>query len=66
MPSEGELQDAWLVDNDVRRLIGTAKRLGVRRIRVLRADRDGQCIEIGPLPLSRAMLECQTAEMNFA
>lgn len=63
---EGELQDAWLIDADVRRLIGTAKRLGVRRIRVLRADRVGQCVELNAHQLSRALLECRTAEMNFA
>lgn len=62
---EGELQDGWLIDNDVQRLIGTARRLGVRRIRVMRANREGQCVELPPTQLARAVSECTTPEMNF-
>lgn len=60
-----ELQDAWLIDGDITRLIGTAKQLGVRRPRVLRAERDGQCVELGPTQLYKAAIACATPEMQF-
>lgn len=62
---EHEQQDAWLIDNDFTRLIGTAKQLGVRRPRVMRAQREGQCIELGPTQLYKAAIACATPEMKF-
>ena len=62
---DGEFQDGWLIDAEITRLFATAKRLGVRRPRVLRAGREGQLIDLNPVQLTRAYLECATPEMQF-
>ena len=50
-------QAAHLIDNNIGRLIATAKRLGVRVINVDRKGRPGQHIDICGRPLQRAKEE---------
>ena len=56
-------QIAHLIDNDYDRLWSTAKRLGVRVIRVERIGRQGQHVDLCAKPLERAVAECQTPEL---
>ena len=48
-----------LIDNDRERLETTARRLGVRVIKVSRPGRNGQHIDLCGRPLERAMEECK-------
>lgn len=56
-------QIAHLIDNDVERLMATARRFGVRVIKVERAMREGQHIDLCGKPLDRAIAECQAMEL---
>lgn len=60
-----EPPSGWLIDNDPSRLYETAKRFGIRNVRLLRQGRDGQCCEITGAALDRAIAECQTPEIDF-
>lgn len=48
-----------LLDNDKARLIATARRLGVRVIKVAQEGRRGQHIDLCGRPLERAIKECE-------
>lgn len=48
-----------LFDYDRHRLIRTAKRLGVRNIRIGRLGRQGQHIDLCGMPLEKARAECE-------
>lgn len=50
---------AHLFDQSKDRLIATAKRLGVRRIKVEREGASGQHIDLCGKPLDRALAECE-------
>lgn len=56
-------QIAHLIDNNVERLMATARRLGVRVIKVERPQRTGQHIDLCRKPLERAITECQQEEL---
>lgn len=58
-------QFAHLIDHDVDRLIATARRLGVRAIKVERGGRSGQHIDICLRPLEKALSECHQPEFNL-
>lgn len=49
---------AHLFDQDAERLVQTARRLGVRAIKLERSGRPGQHIDLCGRPLERAMEEC--------
>ena len=53
------VQWAHLMDNDLDRLIATAKRLGVRRVVVERMNERGQHIDLCGGPLKRAFAEAK-------
>ena len=50
---------AHLIDMDKERLIATAKRLGVRVIKVSREGHEGQHIDLCGKPLAKAKAMCQ-------
>ena len=50
---------AHLFDQDEKRLIRTAKRFGVRNIRVVRLGWQGQHIDLCGRPLEKARAECE-------
>jgi hypothetical protein len=54
---------AHLIDNNLDRLVLTAKHLGVRVIKVERAGREGQHVDLCRKPLDRARVLCETEEM---
>jgi len=58
---KGRRQIAHLLDNDVERLCVTARRLGVRVIKIERSGwREGQHIDLCGRPLERALQEAET------
>ena len=56
-----EMEWAHLMDNDLDRLIATAKRLGVRRVVVERMNERGQHIDLCGRPLKLAFAEAKDA-----
>lgn len=56
-------QFAHLFDEDVERLMKTARRLGVRIVKVERVNREGQHVDLCAKPLDRAIAECNTPEL---
>lgn len=48
-----------LLDNDEARLVTTARRLGVNKIKVSRRGKPGQHIDLCGMPLERAMKEVE-------
>lgn len=62
---DGEPDAAWLIDHDLRRLDAAARRFGLRRPRVLRGGRSGQCVELRGVQLARALAECSQTEMQL-
>jgi hypothetical protein len=59
-------QFAHLIDHDVDRLMATARRLGVRVVKVERGGRPGQHVDLCGKPLERAITEAKTPELSFA
>lgn len=59
-------QIAHLIDADYDRLYATAKRLGVRVVKVERIGREWQHCDLCRKPLERALAECQTPELDLA
>lgn len=56
-------QIAHLIDYNTERLIQTARSLGVRVIKVERAQRTGQHIDLCGRPLARALERCRELEL---
>jgi hypothetical protein len=59
-------QFAHLIDHDVDRLMATARRLGVRVVKVERGGKVGQHVDLCGKPLERAIMESRTPELNLA
>lgn len=57
---------AHLIDDDYDRLWSTARRLGVRVIKVERIGRVGQHVDLCGKPLARARAECAQPELQLA
>lgn len=57
---------AHLIDNNIVRLMATARRLGVRVIKVERAQRVGQHIDLCGKPLEKARAECSQPEFQLS
>lgn len=57
---KGQKEIAHLIDNDVERLMATARRLGVR---VVKVGREGQHVDLCRKPLERALAECDAPEL---
>jgi len=55
---EGSCIIAHLIDHDHQRLVATARRLGVRKIRVEKLGVSGQHIDLCSGPLRKALSEC--------
>ena len=55
-----------LLDADKDRLIATARRLGVRVIKVAQEGRRGQHVDLCGKPLQRAIAECEREKTNEA
>jgi hypothetical protein len=56
----------WLVDDDTERLMATALRLGVRKVQVRRANREGQHVVLEGSVLARAIFETKQTELFTA
>ena len=61
--NQGEM--AHLIDHDIERLLCTAKLLGVRVLKVDRAGRVGQHVDLVGKPLARARDLCATPELDL-
>lgn len=59
-------QFAHLIDHDVERLMATARRLGVRVVKVERGGRQGQHVDLCGRPLERAIAETRALELPLA
>lgn len=65
MSRDGEVSPrspAHLIDNDERRLIATARALGVRTVKVERRGAVGQHVDLWGKPLERAIRRCERVE----
>jgi hypothetical protein len=57
---------AHLIDYDIDRLMATARRLGVRVVKVERPNKSGQHVDLCDKPLDRAIAECSALELPLA
>jgi hypothetical protein len=60
---KGEPELGWLLDDDLERLMATALRLGVRKVQVRRANREGQHVVLEGSVLARAIFETKQTEL---
>jgi len=59
---KGKRQIAHLFDQDAERLQSTARKLGVRVVRIERRGQPGQHVDLCGKPLGRAQAQCEEAE----